>query len=252
LDTNFDNLIQLALEQRLVGWSFAWLNERTEEQPLPWDYRQMVLTHMTNIQSMLDIGTGGGEFLASLAPFPPVTWATEGYLPNVPVARQRLEPLGLRVADTSGEEPDLPFKANTFDLVIDRHSGLRWSEIARVLRPGGRFITQQVGGENCMEFNRFLQDQPYYEYGQWTLAEAVRQFEQAGLTILNAQEAYPRWVFRDISAVVFYLQAISWQIHDFSVDAFRDKLYQLHQQIEQEGGFSVRQHRLLIEAVKSG
>jgi SAM-dependent methyltransferase len=252
LNTNFDNLIQLALDQRLVGWDFAWLHHRTEEEPLPWDYQQLVLKHMAGIQSLLDIGTGGGEFLASLSPFPAITWATEGYLPNVPIARQRLEPLGLRVADTSGEDSNLPFEADTFDLVINRHSGLRWSEVALVLRPGGRFITQQVGGENCMEFNRFFEDQPRYEYGEWTLSEAVRQFEQAGLTILTAREAFPRWVFLDIAAVVFYLQAISWQIRDFSVDVYRDKLYQLHQQIEQEGGFSVRQHRLLIEAVKPG
>jgi hypothetical protein len=36
--------------------------------------------------SLLDMGTGGGELLASMAPLPDV-WATEGYPPNVPIAR---------------------------------------------------------------------------------------------------------------------------------------------------------------------
>jgi SAM-dependent methyltransferase len=250
LDAEFEQLVQLAQDQQLVGWDFSWLASRSVEEPLPWDYRMRVLRHKQGVRAMLDLGTGGGEMLASLAPFPPLTWATESYAPNVPIARSCLEPLGVRVADLSFGQPCLPFEDNTFDLVINRHTGLAWSEVARVLRPGGRFITQQVGGENCMAFNRYFQEHPRYEYGSWTLAEAVRHFEQAGLEIVTAREAFPRWWFKDIAGVIFYLQAIPWQIEGFTVEDCRQKLRQLHQKMTREGGFIVRQHRLLVEAVK--
>ncbi len=69
---------------------------------------------------MLDMGTGGGEFLSSLAPFPPYTCATEAYPPNVPIAKARLEPLGIEVFQIS-EDNFLPIPDNTLDLVINRH-----------------------------------------------------------------------------------------------------------------------------------
>ncbi len=47
--------------------------------------------------SLLDLGTGGGEHLANLGPFPPVAVATESYLPNVSVAADRFAPLGIHV-----------------------------------------------------------------------------------------------------------------------------------------------------------
>jgi hypothetical protein len=47
--------------------------------------------------TLLDLDTGGGELLAASAPLPRRTIATEGWAPNVPVARDRLSPLGVEV-----------------------------------------------------------------------------------------------------------------------------------------------------------
>jgi SAM-dependent methyltransferase len=115
---------------------------------LPWDYGGIVRTRMQAANSLLDLGTGGGEFLASLAPFPANAWTTEGYPPDVSVARKHLEPTGGQVVDVSDIDGGLPFEADSFDLVIDRHTGYEPREVHRVLRMGGRFLTQQVGGEN--------------------------------------------------------------------------------------------------------
>jgi hypothetical protein len=68
---------------------------------LPWDYATKVGVRMRGTNTMLDMGTGVGEILASLAPFPPRVCTTESYPPNVVVARQRLEPLGVVVCDTT-------------------------------------------------------------------------------------------------------------------------------------------------------
>jgi SAM-dependent methyltransferase len=249
-EQRFEDQIQLALEQRLVGWDFSWLNQHSQEAPLPWDYRQLVVERLKNAASLLDLGTGGGEFLASLAPLPADTCATEGYAPNVRIARQRLEPFGVQVADMAAYGLKLPFEAKRFDLVIDRHEGVDLREVARVLKPGGRFLTQQVGGSNCFELNQWLQEKPETIYGDATLQREVEMAQRAGLRILQAHEAFPTLTFLDTAGVIFYLNAIPWQIEDFSVDAYREALFRLHQKIEEEGELIVHEHRYLLEAEK--
>jgi len=199
---------------------------------------------------MLDMDTGGGEFLSGLAPFPPVTWATEGYAPNIPLARARLEPLGIQVADISNTSEQLPFQDDFFDLIINRHGGLNVAEIQRLLQTGGRFLTQQVGGQNCMDLNHALQDRAEHIYESWTLDRAAEQARQAGLRVLQTSEVFPRLTFKDIAGVVFYLKAIPWQIEGFSVDKFRRELFCIYQDIERSGGYTVREHRFLLELTK--
>lgn len=247
----FDEQIQAALDHRLTGWDFSWLHARTVEEPLPWDYRAIVLERMRGANALLDIGTGGGEFLAGLAPLPPHTRATEGYPPNVPLARARLQALGVPVADVSAEADEhLPYDDGEFDLVIDRHAGVNAWALARVLKPGGRYVTQQVGGENCMDINRFLEDKPSYVYQAVSLANDTRKLREAGLEIIDAREAFPAFTFQDVAGVVFYLESIPWQVTDFSVEKYREKLYEIYRHIQQHGGWTVREHRYLIEAAK--
>lgn len=253
---NFEAQLKCAAERELHGWDFSWLNTRTREESPPWDYRQLVLERMRGVQALLDIGTGGGEFFASLfqppisRAVPPVTWATEGYAPNVEIARQRLTPLGIQLMDVSDQtDSSTTLPANTFELVIDRHEGIPGSELFRILKPGGRYLTQQVGGLNCIELNRFLGgNEPLYI--ETLLEKETQKLHDAGLRIIEAREALPRWTFLDLAGVVFYLKVIPWQMPDFSVEKYRDKLYEIHQIIEHEGGFTVHQHRLLIEAEK--
>jgi SAM-dependent methyltransferase len=246
----FEQLIELGLAQELNGWDFSWLNRRTSEEPLPWDYERIARSRMAGAEAVLDIDTGGGELYSRLGPFPMVAWATEGYAPNVGIARARLEPLGIQVADTSEISGLLPFVDNTFDLVLNRHGGLYAMELERVMHPGGWFITQQVGGENCIELNRALQEEVSFVYSHCTLEYTVAQLEQAGLQIIQAREVFPQLTFQDIAGVAFYLKAIPWQIADFSVEKYHEPLLRIHETIVQTGGFSIREHRLLIEAVK--
>ena len=54
-------------QAHIRGWDFSHLNGRyTEEQDLPWDYKNVVRSYLKNNMELLDIDTGGGEFLLSL------------------------------------------------------------------------------------------------------------------------------------------------------------------------------------------
>jgi SAM-dependent methyltransferase len=236
----------------IEGWSFAAMSSsgRTDADPLPWSYGAIVIPWIARAQSLLDMGTGGGELLSTLRPLPADTHVTEGWAPNIPVAQNRLEPLGVHVHPFEREDQPLSFADATFDLVINRHEAFDPAEVFRVLKPGGRFITQQVGGRNDLDLNDFLETGPEIDYSDWTLERAARGLTDAGFRIIDQRESFPATRFYDIGALIFYLHATPWHIKGFSVETFRAKLFEIHLLIEAQGWLEVGGHRFLIEAVK--
>ena len=153
------------------------------EAPLTWSYASKIIERLRRSNSVLDMGTGGGEFLSRLAPLPERTHATEAHRPNVAVARERLEPLGATVHELANEDDDLPFDDEQFDLVINRHEAYTASEVKRVLRPSSHFITQQAGNKD----DAYLRDLPGCEQPvdkPWDLSVAVRELADHGFEIL--------------------------------------------------------------------
>jgi len=245
----FEDLLAEALRQEFFGWDFRYIHNRWIESPTSWDYTQIVRSYLHPEVVLLDMDTGGGELLSSLQPLPKLTYATEAYPPNVIVARNTLEPLGVKVIQL-GADKSLPFADGLFDLVINRHGSYSASDIHRILKPGGTFITQQVGGENNFELNKRLQEYPQFEYSYWTLMLAVDQLEESGLQILEQKEEFPETTITDIGALVFHLNVVSWQIADFSVEKYYEKLAVVHNLIQEKGSFKIRSHRFLIVAKK--
>jgi len=233
------------------GWDFSYIEkERWQSENLPWDFLSMANEKARNAGCVLDMGTGGGEALSSLSNLPPFTFATEGYSPNVRVAARRLLPLGIEVIQVEPQEYHLPISDESFDLVLNRHESYTPAELHRILQPGGRFITQQVGGRDNIRLNELLQEQPSLEYSDWTPQRACEELESAGFIILQCLEAFPQSLFKDLGAVLFYLKVISWQISDFSIEKYYSRLVELHKRMLDEGGLKTNQHRFLIEAVR--
>lgn len=241
--------LEAEVARPFVGWDFSAVAGRLREEPPPWDYRALVGAALREAAAMLDMGTGGGEFLAGLAPLPPQSCATEGYPPNLPIARARLAPLGVTVLPIAEDDPGpLPFRDAAFDLVINRHEYYAPREVWRVLRPGGRFITQQVGGENYDDLHRQLGAPENRTFAAWQLASARADLEAASFTIARAVEAFPTLRFSDVGALAYYLTAIPWEIPDFTVERYFPQLQAVQQRCEAEGGMKIRQHRFLIVA----
>jgi SAM-dependent methyltransferase len=253
LGSDFEALITEAERELFSGWDFSYIEatNRYRLEPVSWDYNAIVRERMKKAESMLDMGTGGGERLAELRPFPKMAYATEGYVPNVPIARKRLESLGVRVIQVTSEE-DLPFPNESFDLIINHHSGYSVRALHRVLKPGGTFLTQQVGDRNNRELNELLERKLHgtVKEEHWDLEIATHQLQSAGFEILDAKEEFPKTMFRDVGAVVFYLRAIPWVIPDFNVQRYRKELAELHQQMQAEGKLEVTSHRFYLEASK--
>lgn len=174
---------------QMRGWDFSHIEGRCAEAALPWDYAAVIRGYLKPEHRLLDLDTGGGEFLLSLGHPAVRTAATEAWPPNIALCRTKLIPLGIDFRAASGKGP-FPFADASFDCVTDRHGDLNAAEIARVLRPGGKFVTQQVGAENDRELVKLLMGETELPYPKQYLSIAEEQFRAVGLHILRAEEAF--------------------------------------------------------------
>ena len=234
----------------IKGWDFSHIHGRYEEEDdLPWDYEQIIRGILRDEMKLLDYDTGGGEFLLSLHHPYENTAATEGYPPNVQLCREKLLPLGIDLRECA-DASRIPFADASFDIIINRHGDFFPSEIRRLLKPGGLFITQQVGSDNDRELVEAVLPGTAKPFPHDNLPEQKKAFEDAGFEILQADEAYRPIHFYDVGALVWFARIIQWEFPGFSVDSCFDRLLTLQETIDSEGNITGTIHRFLIVAKK--
>ena len=249
--SELDSLIAEGEAVPTEGWDFSWFEGRATEERPSWGYARLAARRASVADSVLDVQTGGGEvFAESLRysdPRPSSVAATEGWHPNVAIARAALEPFDGTVVEVLEDAP-LPFADASFALVTSRHPVTSdFAELARVLRPGGTYLSQQIGERSNAELYEFLLGpQPI---------DLVRRIdglrsatEEAGLEIADLREERTRIEFFDIAAVVHFLRKVVWTVPGFTVDVYRDRLRDMHEIIVQDGAFVSHSSRILLEA----
>ncbi|KKO52710.1 class I SAM-dependent methyltransferase [Paenibacillus sp. DMB20] len=239
--------IWLAEEKKTFsGWDFSCIANRTSEEWLPWDYKEIVLSFMDAETTMLDMGTGGGEFLLSLHPPQGRTFATEAYPENFELCKRILLRHGIEVHQVFDDE-HLPYEDDYFDLIINRHESFSSREVFRILKPGGIFVTQQVGGQNNRELSRFLLgNDAMRTEPDFNLQTAQDDLASAGFTICDGKEHFPYLRFFDIGALVYFAKIIEWEFPGFSVEKCFDQLCELQKTIEETGYMETIEHRFMI------
>lgn len=229
------------------GWDFSYLKNRWFYENPPWDYKDMARQLMEKSKALLDMGTGGGELLTSMAPFPQHIVATESWVPNIPVAREKLEPLGVQVVGVNSED-DTPFNDGEFDTVLNRHSDFKPAEVFRILKPGGTFLTQQVGGNNLQDFaDAFDAALPYPEL---TFKYWQQELQYTDLIIQQAKEWQGTMEFMDVGAIVYFIKAIPWTAPGFDIDKNLPNLEQLQNKLDSGERLVYTQERFLFQAEK--
>jgi SAM-dependent methyltransferase len=232
-----DDLLSEASAHPTSGWDFTWLGERMQSAGVPWNYPAIVERFVAGASSVLDMGTGGGEFLSALRFLPRRAVATEGWLPNVRVAAERLRPRGVSVVhdegavdnvDQSEQAPRgrLAFCDGAFDLVIDRHEAYNPAEVRRVLRSGGHFLTQQADSGGADARRLLGLDPP--EKPLFDRRIAVAQLEAAGMQVRDGDSAIETIRFADIGAFAWYLRMVPWTVAGFTIETQRAALVALH------------------------
>lgn len=228
-------LLDEAAAVPVAGWDFGWGQESGRVitvRPVPWDYAALAADALRDATAALDMGTGGGEFLDGLPGLPPRMVATESWPPNVPVAARRLARRGVPVIHTEGatdnplqtgdETGRLPFGDQAFDLVLNRHESFAAREVARVLAPGGRFLTQQaMSGSD--QLHALLGLRPLRRPAM-DLDLLIGQVLRAGLTVEAAETGCEVIRFADVGALAWYLRMVPWAVPGFDITAHRHAL----------------------------
>lgn len=232
-------------EMSFQGWDFSYLCNRWKEEELPWDYKDILKKYLKPYYRLLDMGTGGGEFLLSLNHSYDKTSVTESYEPNVVLCKEKLSPLGICVRQVY-EDDKLPFGENSFDMIINRHESYNVKEVKRLLKPDGIFITQQVGGKNNEVLSKRLIKDFSSQYSQINLGNALGELEKNSFDILYKDEYFPYLHFYDVGAIVYFAKIIQWEFPGFSVDNCFSELCQLHEELKEKQYIESYEHRFIV------
>lgn len=146
---------------------------------------------------VLDIATGGGHTALAFAAFTPTVVATDLTLPMLQAARRFIQSRGASaVRFLAADVEALPFKEASFGVVTCRIAAHHFPEllpavrqVARILRPGGSFLVQDILGHDDEECAAFI-----LEVEKRRDPSHVRSFRQlewtaflraAGLTVMD-------------------------------------------------------------------
>lgn len=232
--------------QGFTGWVFPF-SPTPLDAPPAWEYVRDAKRAAVGSRSALDLGTGGGERLAAMRAFlPGRVVAAEGWPPNLSVARARLRPLGIDVVRYSPAA--LPFADQTFDVVLSRHEEISPREVGRVLAPGGRLVTRQVGIANWPEIHEH-----FPRATKWDDHESrySRDLKALGLEV-ETKDHHCRVAYRSLADVAFVLAVTPWTIPDFDVEKDFVALQALERSCLGPEGLILTEHRYLLTASKPG
>ena len=236
-------------QAQMRGWDFSYLDGRMQsgDDDLPWDLTEVLRRYLRPDDRLLDMDTGGGEYLLSLNHPHENTAATEGWAPNIALCRERLLPLGIDFRPMT-DESAMPFEDAQFDVILNRHGSYDVRELKRVLKPGGVFVTQQVGRDNDRELVQLLLPDVPVPFPEHALAEQAEQFRLAGFVIREQGEVHLPIRFYDVGALVWFARVIEWEFPGFSVDRCTEQLFAAEQLCREQGYLEGRIHRFYLVA----
>lgn len=229
------------------GWDFSHLQGRWTNAPLPWNYATLVRAKMRATDQWLDMATGGGELMAAFQHAPKQTAVTESWAPNIALLKAQVVPTGVSLYEDPAEDL-AAVPTDGFDLVTNSHGGLPIAGITRVLRPGGWFVTQQVGGANNFALSRFLDPTYTPAYPDNELLSVVAALQGKGFTIQRAETAMSKMTFTDVGAVVYYATVIPWEFPHFDVERALPRLHQLQVILDVTGPITTFEERFIVVA----
>ncbi|WP_226666281.1 methyltransferase domain-containing protein [Metabacillus litoralis] len=229
------------------GWDFSHIKYSWENEALPWNYAKIIKNYLSKDLQLLDMGTGGGEFLLTLNHPYEKTSVTEGWKPNIELIKSKLVPLGIKLAPI-GDDDIIDYSDNSFDMIINRHESFNIEEVKRVLKPNGVFITQQVGGENGNRLSKILIPNFQPKYETHNLMNTLHDLKENDLDIMFAEEVFPYQKFFNMKALIYYAKVIKWEFPGFSVENHYIQLLTVYNELKKNGYVLNNEHRFIVVA----
>lgn len=230
----------------LDGWDFSRV--RAGRDPTLWDYLDVVRQYLKPTDRVLDIGTGGGEQFFSLASYFGQGIGIDHNPAMIETAQHNLASLEIdNIFLKTVEAGNLHFEADEFDAVLLRHLRVYPSEIVKVLRSGGYFITQMVGKRSVLNFLAAFGWTPASFGPDWwqPVAELADQFRSYDCHVLaQAEYDVPYW-FEDIESFIFWLMSVPWP-ENIELEKQWENINQILETSQTERGIETNEHRGLL------
>ena len=236
-------------KDEIIGWDFSKTNNYIVEEEIPWNYKDIINKYRKDGDILLDMGTGGGEFLISLNHPYNNTYITESYEPNIKLCKERLESLGINV-NPINDDSNLPFKDNFFFIIINIHESYDIKEVKRILKPKGIFITQQVDYRDILSLSKKINKDFKTLFPDANMEKHLKNMNENGFEIIYNDEAFLDLKFLDIKAIIFYATSIPWSFPDFSVENKFNELLDIYTEINEKGYIKTEQGRFIIVGKK--
>lgn len=141
-----------------IGWNFSQANY-TVEYPSDYNYYKEVIKYINPKTIMLDIGCGSAEKSTRFYSLAKKIYLTDfepemlnrakananKYYEQSPRQKNKFQ---FKILDCNGP---FNFSDKSFDLIVSRHCGANMSEVFRVLKKGGVFVSEDVSCDDCQE-----------------------------------------------------------------------------------------------------
>lgn len=237
---------------KVNGWDFSHV--KCVSEGVKWDFLNEVTKICTKSDLLLDIGTGGGEALLSIAESLLLLVGIDLSSGMIETAARKAMKSGVpNVRFLQMDAMKLNFPGNFFNVVTCRHSDFCAQEIAKVLVNGGVFLTQQVS-----EIDK-LNIKEAFGRGQALGAESgtlknryMAELSEAGFTDIQLSEYNATEYYQTAEDLIFLLKHTP-TIPDFGQNELDYHiLHKFIQNHQTEKGIRTNAERFMITARFTG
>lgn len=189
----------------LNGWDFSKVKVAAEG--VQWEFYNEVTQRCKQPDQLLDIGTGGGETLLSIAHTVSHVVGIDLSSGMIQTANQHLESsnkTNVRFVQMDAEKLDFP--QNFFNVVSCRHSPFHAKEVAKVLVPEGIFLTQQVSENDKLNMTQAFGRGQHTNLDGTLKNRYIEELKVAGFTDIQSFEYDATEYFETYEDLVFLLK----------------------------------------------
>ncbi|RKP46760.1 class I SAM-dependent methyltransferase [Cohnella endophytica] len=232
------------------GWDFSKL--KVVAEGVKWDFYEKVVELCKPTDLLLDVGTGGGEALLSIAD-------CARLLVGIDLSESMVETATSNLAASNKsnvrfirmDAGKLMFPGNFFDMVSCRHSGFNAQEVARVLTDEGVFLTQQVSESDKLNLKEAFGRGQAQGTEEGTLHNRYRtELREAGFTDILSYEYDATEYYRTPEDLIFLLKHTPIVPYFGQTDADFQILRQFVEDNRMEKGIRTNSKRFMLIAKK--